>query len=153
MTGCMSGQTDERAGCGAVSPGKPGQKRVSGHSQRRSGSQFEDARRYSRQNAWILPPGRYTGTRRTRRSCRAKVIWEMSINGKLADELLEREIFDTLHEAKVLIERWRVHYNTIRPHSSLGYRPPAPEAWLVVEGDSAALRPPQQPMQTTVRLT
>ena len=47
----------------------------------------------------------------------------------LRDELLEREAFDTLIEAKVLIERWRQHYNTIRPHSALGYRPPAPEAW------------------------
>ena len=44
----------------------------------------------------------------------------------LRDELLEREAFDTLLEAKVLIERWRQHYNTIRPHSALGYRPPAP---------------------------
>jgi transposase InsO family protein len=51
-----------------------------------------------------------------------------SFNGKLADELLEGEIFDTLLEARVLIERWRVTYNTVRPHSSLGYRPPAPEA-------------------------
>jgi transposase InsO family protein len=42
--------------------------------------------------------------------------------------VLEREAFDTLFEAKVLIERWRQHYNTIRPHSALGYRPPAPEA-------------------------
>ena len=38
------------------------------------------------------------------------------------------EIFDTLLEMKVLVERWRTHYNTVRPHSSLGYRPPAPEA-------------------------
>ncbi len=53
-----------------------------------------------------------------------------SFNGKLRDELLNREIFDTLLEAKVLIERWRVHYNTVRLHSSLGYRPPAPEAVL-----------------------
>lgn len=51
-----------------------------------------------------------------------------SFNGKLRDELLNGEIFDTLFEAKVLIERWRNDYNTIRPHSSLGYRPPAPEA-------------------------
>jgi putative transposase len=51
-----------------------------------------------------------------------------SLNGKLRDELLNREIFYTLREAKVLIERWRRHYNTVRPHSSLGYRPPAPEA-------------------------
>jgi len=51
-----------------------------------------------------------------------------SFNGKLRDELLDREIFYTLHEAKVLIERWRQEYNTFRPHSALGYRPPAPEA-------------------------
>ena len=42
--------------------------------------------------------------------------------------LSAREQFDTLLEAKVLIERWRRHYNTVRPHGSLGYRPPAPEA-------------------------
>jgi len=53
-----------------------------------------------------------------------------SFNGKLRDELLNTEIFYTLKEAKVLIERWRQHYNTVRPHSSLGYRPPAPEAIL-----------------------
>jgi putative transposase len=53
-----------------------------------------------------------------------------SINGKLRDELLNGEIFDSLLEAKVLIERWRVEYNTIRPHSAWGYRPPAPiEPW------------------------
>ena len=51
-----------------------------------------------------------------------------SFNGKLRDEVLNVEIFDTLLEAKVLIERWRQHYNHVRPHSSLGYRPPAPEA-------------------------
>ena len=51
-----------------------------------------------------------------------------SFNGKLQDELLAREVFDTLFEAKVLIERWRKNYNTVRPHSSLGYRPPAPES-------------------------
>lgn len=51
-----------------------------------------------------------------------------SFNGKLRDELLNGEIFYTLKEAQVLIENWRREYNTIRPHSSLGYRPPAPEA-------------------------
>ena len=51
-----------------------------------------------------------------------------SFNGKLRDELLERELFDTLLEAQVLIEAWRQEYNHIRPHSSLNYRPPAPEA-------------------------
>lgn len=50
-----------------------------------------------------------------------------SFNGKLKDELLDREIFYTLREAQVLIEQWRRHYNTVRPHSSLGYRPPAPQ--------------------------
>jgi putative transposase len=51
-----------------------------------------------------------------------------SFNGKLRDELLNGEIFYTLQEAKVLIEQWRQHYNRFRPHSALGYRPPAPEA-------------------------
>lgn len=51
-----------------------------------------------------------------------------SFNGKLRDELLNGEIFYTLQEAQILIERWRIEYNTFRPHSSLGYRPPAPEA-------------------------
>jgi putative transposase len=50
-----------------------------------------------------------------------------SFNGKLRDELLNGEIFYTLKEAQILIEQWRLHYNTIRPHSSLGYRPPAPQ--------------------------
>ena len=52
-----------------------------------------------------------------------------SFNVTLRNELLDAEWFDTLLEAKVLIERWRVEYNTIRLHSSLGYRPPAPEAF------------------------
>jgi transposase InsO family protein len=50
-----------------------------------------------------------------------------SFNSKLRDELLNGEIFYTLKEAQVLIQAWRQHYNTIRPHSSLGYRPPTPE--------------------------
>ena len=49
-----------------------------------------------------------------------------SFNGTLRDEVLNREIFYTLQEAQILIERWRNEYNTIRPHSSLGYKPPAP---------------------------
>ena len=56
--------------------------------------------------------------------------YEESFNGKLRDELLDMEVFNTLAEAKVLIEQWRVHYNTVRPHSSLGYRPPAPDVVL-----------------------
>ncbi len=56
-----------------------------------------------------------------------------SFNGKLRDELLNGEIFYTLREAQVFIEQWRVHYNTIRPHSALGYRPPAPETLAPIE--------------------
>ncbi len=55
-----------------------------------------------------------------------------SFNGKMRDELLNREIFTTLAEAKVLIEQWRKEYNQVRPHSALSYRPPAPEAILTM---------------------
>jgi len=51
-----------------------------------------------------------------------------SFNGRMRDEFLNGEIFHTLLEAKILIEQWRRFYNTKRPHSSLGYRPPAPES-------------------------
>jgi putative transposase len=51
-----------------------------------------------------------------------------SLNGKLRDELLDREVFHSLREAQVLIEAWRRHDNTVRPPAALGYRPPAPEA-------------------------
>ncbi len=50
-----------------------------------------------------------------------------SFNSKLRDELLNGEIFYSLREAQILIELWRNHYNTLRPHSALGYRPPAPQ--------------------------
>jgi transposase InsO family protein len=53
-----------------------------------------------------------------------------SFNGKLRDELLDREVFSTLLEARTLIEDWRLHYNQVRPHSALNYRPPAPETVL-----------------------
>jgi transposase InsO family protein len=68
-----------------------------------------------------------------------------SFNSKLRDELPNGEIFTTLREAQVLIERWRRHYNTVRPHSSLGYRPPAPETILPPAFDLsyASLRPAQ----------
>jgi len=61
-----------------------------------------------------------------------------SFNGKLRDELLNGEIFDTLLEAKVVIENWRKEYNTFRPHSSLGYQPPAPQARLFPAVDAAS---------------
>ena len=53
-----------------------------------------------------------------------------SVKGKLRDESLNREVFETLREAQVLIERWRREYNQRRPHGALGYRPPAPEAFV-----------------------
>jgi transposase InsO family protein len=56
-----------------------------------------------------------------------------SFNGKLRDELLNTETFYSLKEAQILIEQWRKHYNEVRPHSSLGYRPPAPKA--IVSGN------------------
>ena len=56
-----------------------------------------------------------------------------SFNGKLRDELLNREVFTTLAEAQVLIEQWRKEYNQRRPHSALGYKPPAPVT-LVLAG-------------------
>ncbi len=76
-----------------------------------------------------------------------------SFNGKLRNELLNGELFYTLREAKVLIERWRKHYNTVRPHSSLGNKPPAPEAILAAEACSAPLHMPQQHLESTVGLT
>jgi len=56
-----------------------------------------------------------------------------SFNGRMRDELLDREIFYTLKEAKYLIEMWRWEYNHVRPHSSLDYKPPAPAAWIAVQ--------------------
>jgi len=55
-----------------------------------------------------------------------------SFNGKMRDELINREIFTTLAEAKVLIADWRKEYNQVRPHSDKGYKPPAPEAKMLV---------------------
>ena len=59
----------------------------------------------------------------------------------LRDELLDREIFYTLTEAMILIERWRREYNTVRPHSALGYRPPAPEAIRPASGSGLIMSP------------
>ena len=57
----------------------------------------------------------------------------------MRDEFLNGEIFYSMKELRVLAERWRKHYNTARPHSSLGYRPPAPEAWLASTAPLAAM--------------
>ncbi len=72
-----------------------------------------------------------------------------SFNGKLRDELLNAEIFTSLWEAKLIIERWRVEYNTVRPHSALGYRPPAPLTVGVPGAGSATLRRLQEQKSLT----
>ena len=55
-----------------------------------------------------------------------------SFNGKLRDELLNGEIFYSLKEAQIVIEQWRKHYNTVRPHSALNYRSPAPQTFATL---------------------
>jgi len=60
-----------------------------------------------------------------------------SFNGRLRDECLKVELFNNLMEAKIIIEMWRRHYNTVRPHSSLGYKPPAPVTVLPADLASA----------------
>ena len=74
-----------------------------------------------------------------------------SFNGKLRDELLNVEIFNSLREAQILIENWRRHYNTIRPHSALGYRPPAPEI-IVPDLTAWPAAQPRPASPTTLRL-
>ncbi len=69
-----------------------------------------------------------------------------SFNSKLRDELLNSEIFYSLAEAKVIIEAWRRYYNTERPHSSLGYKPPAPEAIAWPSKPAGSLPPAAQAM-------
>ena len=75
-----------------------------------------------------------------------------SFNGKPRDELLDTEVFNTPAEAKVLIERWRRHYNTVRPHSSLRYRPPAPEVLLTSAPPSPAGPPSSSSGQAVAML-
>ena len=64
-----------------------------------------------------------------------------SFNARLRDELLDGEIFCSLAEARIVIESWRRHYNTERPHGSLGYKPPAPEVFIPAFAARAALQP------------
>ena len=68
-----------------------------------------------------------------------------SFNARLRDELLDGEIFYTLQEAKVVVESWRRHYNAVRPHGSLGYRPPAPEVFMPAFAARAAAQPQPAP--------
>src|ERR1700753_685809 len=74
-----------------------------------------------------------------------------SFNARLRDELLIGEIFYSLREAQIIIESWRRHYNTVRPHASLGYRPPAPEVVVPTHGAwPAALTRPASPARLPV---
>src|SRR5262245_40651362 len=77
-----------------------------------------------------------------------------SFNARLRDELLNGEIFYTLREAQIVIESWRRHYNTIRPHASIGYKPPAPEVFVpAFAAWPAALRRPAPPATLAQRPT
>ncbi len=76
-----------------------------------------------------------------------------SFNGSLRDELLNGEIFYTLKEAQIIIEEWRGHYNTVRPHSSLGYRPPAPETAIspyLASGSASLHRKPNMAINASM---
>ena len=88
---------------------------------------------YRRIRRLLVDEGWQVNVKRVYRIWRREPLGERyceSFNPKLRDELLNVELFSTLYEAEVLIESWRPHYNVVRPHSSVGYRPPAPEAIL-----------------------
>ncbi len=77
----------------------------------------------------------------------------LGIAEQLVAELLDGEIYYSLKEAQVLIERWRHHYNTVRPHSALGYKPPAPQTIVPKRTDPAFAidgLQPDQPFPETV---
>ena len=78
-----------------------------------------------------------------------------SFNGRLQDECLKPELFNHLIEAKIIIENWRRHYNTVRPHSSLGYRPPAPETIRPADLASATgwLQPVRPSIESSLMVT
>ena len=71
-----------------------------------------------------------------------------SFNARLRDELLNGEIFYSLREAQIVIESWRRHYNAVRPHASLGYKPPAPEVFVPALAAWPTPRPPAAPSST-----
>jgi len=74
-------------------------------------------------------------------------VYPCMCNGKLRDELLNGEIFYTLKEAQILIEQWRIHYNTVRPHSSLGYRSPVPQTVMTKLIEPRFVMPAYQELQ------
>jgi len=75
-----------------------------------------------------------------------------SFNARLRDELLDGEIFYSLAQAKIIIESWRRHYNTVRPHGSLGYKPPAPAVFVPALAARSAPQPkPAMPTALALR--
>ena len=77
-----------------------------------------------------------------------------SFNARLRDELLDGEIFYTLAEAKIVVESWRRHFNTVRPHGSLAYKPPAPEVFVPAMTARATAQPgPTTPPALAARPT
>src|SRR5918993_1910160 len=83
---------------------------------------------YTRRDRGQVAPGGRPG--RTRNPGGRRDPPDRCHRGRLRDELLDGEIFYSLQEARVVIESWRRHYNTVRPHASLGYKPPAPEVFV-----------------------
>ena len=71
-----------------------------------------------------------------------------SFNARLRDELLNGEIFYSLREAQIVIESWRRHYNAVRPHASLHYKPPAPEVFVPALAAWPPTQPPAAPPST-----
>mgnify|MGYP003337547931 CR=1 FL=1 len=71
-----------------------------------------------------------------------------SFNGKMRDELLNETLFFSLDQAREAVAAWAEDYNTTRPHSSLGYRPPAPEviSWPALPDSSPVARPARTPL-------
>src|SRR5262249_38034598 len=86
---------------------------------------------------WIAAVG--TKTAYIERGCPWENGYIESFNARLRDELLNGEIFYSLREAQIVIESWRRHYNTIRPHASLGFKPPAPEVFVLAFRPAAGL--------------
>src|SRR4051812_23835142 len=100
---------------------------------------------YTRRDRFQAAPGRCSG--RARNPGGGRDPRDRGHRGRLRDELLDGEIFYSLQEAKVAIESWRRHYNSVRPHASLGDKPPAPE--VVVPTLSAWPAAPSRPAAPT----
>ena len=77
---------------------------------------------------------------------RGRACWTLRLLENKVVELLDEEIFYSLAKAKVVIENWRRHYNTVRPHGSLGYKPPAPEVFIPTTPTRAPPQPPPASM-------